>query len=174
VSIETAPEWSFIRGFVNSVDTNDGTSGNFWIWTGGHKNASTGWVWQWGGGTAAAYFAWNSCAPNNPTADDVVIMISPGWPCGASTTSWDDATCDAWDIDDATGVLIEWSADCNADNFVDYGQILDGSLIDEMAMVCLTVVNRDFPVSVVPPMTSTPPESSMVQTLARSSPFGVR
>ena len=131
VSIETAPEWSFIRGFVNSVDTNDGTSGNFWIWTGGHKNASTGWVWQWGGGTAAAYFAWNSCAPNNPTVDEVVIMISPGWPCGASTTSWDDATCDAWDVDDATGVLIEWSADCNADNVVDYGQILDGSLIDE-------------------------------------------
>ena len=131
VSIETAPEWSFIRGFVNSVDTNDGTSGNFWIWTGGHKNASTGWAWQWGGGTAAAYFAWNSCAPNNPTVDEVVIMISPGWPCGASTTSWDDATCDAWDIDDATGVLIEWSADCNADNVVDYGQILDGSLIDE-------------------------------------------
>ena len=130
VSIETAPEWSFIRGFVDSVDTNDGTNGNFWIWTGGHKNASTGWAWQWGEGTTAAYFAWNSCAPNNPKVDEVVIMISPGWPCGASTTSWDDATCDTWDIDGATGVLIEWSADCNNDNIVDYGQILTGHLAD--------------------------------------------
>jgi len=29
------------------------------------------------------------------------------------------------------GLIIEWSADCNGDGIVDYGQILDGTLIDK-------------------------------------------
>ena len=46
-------------------------------------------------------------------------------------TSWNDlpnvVTCGAQPI----SFLVEWSADCNSDGIVDYGQILTGALVDD-------------------------------------------
>ncbi|MAB83366.1 MAG: hypothetical protein CMJ24_08015, partial [Phycisphaerae bacterium] len=42
---------------------------------------------------------------------------------------WHDVGLDSCDV--TRSYLVEWSADCNDDGIVDYGQILDGTLLDE-------------------------------------------
>jgi hypothetical protein len=104
-------------------------SGNA-IWLGGRGkpgdcgNAAS---YQWVTGEEMAFVDWLKGEPN-------------GWPgtteCGLSfhpwftTPQWNDTPIDpAW-----TGpFIIEWSADCNADGIVDYGQILAGELEDANA-----------------------------------------
>ena len=76
-------------------------------------------AWRWSDGTVWTYTNWDMLQPECNT-ETVATMYSSGkWhnylPAGQGVL----------------GAIIEWSADCNADNIVDYGQILDGSLIDE-------------------------------------------
>ncbi len=130
VSMGSEAEWGFVRALVDAADGADGTYGNFWLWTGGYKDAATNWTWRWGDGTSVNYFAWTPCAPNDPETGTLVIMVSPAWPCAAATTSWDDGSSGLWDTANSTGFVAEWSADCNNDGIVDYGQIKRGELPD--------------------------------------------
>ena len=77
-------------------------SGRFESFCGGQPDNS------WGGQSLAVYWA----------------------PSGSPQSCWDDDI--AWtDLTTFTGThLIEWSADCNADSIVDYGQCLNGTLPD--------------------------------------------
>jgi hypothetical protein len=74
--------------------------------------------------------------PNGGTAERFASYIAngEGGGCG-TTTTWNDwvdcgggetTGCDlgVWNL------LVEWSADCNNDGIVDYGQILTGQLAD--------------------------------------------
>ena len=75
--------------------------------------------WQWVSRDAWTYENWNPGEPNGATVGEVVWLErdSGGWNDHAQANS-------------IQGSIIEWSADCNNDNVVDYGQILTGQLID--------------------------------------------
>ena len=78
---------------------------------------STGW--QWVSGDEWNYTNWNAGEPNGATVGEVVWIDSDsgGWNDHAQANS-------------IQGSIIEYSADCNSDGIVDYGQILSGQLID--------------------------------------------
>ena len=81
--------------------------------------------WQWIDGTNWTFSVWNAGVPNNNSGDDLYLCVTPGFLPGG-LDGWDD-----WrEIDFSAGYVVEWSADCNSDGIVDYGQILSGQLID--------------------------------------------
>ena len=126
VCLASEEEWVAVRSYVDQLQLR----GAFWIWTGAFRDHSTAWQWTWSDGTPWTFAAWNICVPNNPPAGFVAAVISPGYPCGSAVTAWDDVTEGSWDVTMTTGCLVEWSADCNNDGIVDYGQCRDGSLPD--------------------------------------------
>jgi len=73
--------------------------------------------WQWITGEAWSYANWSPAEPNNMGPQDTLKMYEDG--------TWDD-TCGC----ELQRYLIEWSADCNGDGQVDFGQILRGQLVD--------------------------------------------
>ena len=94
--------------------------------------------WRWMDGSVASYFNW---------ADDPCQPQPANCFCGTSTCGLNNAgfytgglgapvTGAGWgafaaDMSGAVGgLIIEWSADCNNDGIVDYGQILDGTFPD--------------------------------------------
>ena len=75
-------------------------------------------TWGWVTGETWSYTLW--CG-SEPTGDGPLLQIwTFGNPC------WNDFPGNA-----SRSYLIEWSADCNGDGIVDYGQILDGSFRDD-------------------------------------------
>ena len=76
--------------------------------------------WQWSNGEAWSYSNWNPGEPNNAGNEDY-LLVNPGFP------GWNDITAEQIQF------VIEWSADCNFDGIVDYGQCRDGSLADSNA-----------------------------------------
>lgn len=76
--------------------------------------------WRWVTGEPWDFVNWNTNEPNNvgPVNEDRLQM-------GSDVGTWNDM---------AAGTLrpsiMEWSADCNGDGTVDYGQILSGELAD--------------------------------------------
>jgi len=81
-----------------------------WI---GAERTGAGWGWC----TGEPWTYGSICSPT-PNADRVQLY---------GCTCWNDT----FDGDTLTeSAIIEWSADCNGDGIVDYGQILDGSLSD--------------------------------------------
>jgi hypothetical protein len=89
--------------------------------------------WQWVGGEQLTWDFWGSIScsggpyPNNSgTGGEMGAMLykqNCGW-------VWDDAWPSYYAGELTLMLLIEWSADCNNDNIVDYGQILNGTLPD--------------------------------------------
>jgi len=78
--------------------------------------------WRWVTDEPFAYSNWSASEPNN--------VDTPANFAGAyGNGSWDDTRNDAG-IYCHRGYVIEWSADCNNDGIVDYGQILDGTFPD--------------------------------------------
>ena len=56
---------------------------------------------------------------------DEQSIFGPGWRRGAECFVAEDVT-----IGEGISTILEWSADCNGDGIVDYGQILDGTFAD--------------------------------------------
>jgi hypothetical protein len=89
-------------------------------------------AWAWCDQTPLGYTAWggSNCAagpyPNNDSmAGEMcghLYLRECGW-------VWDDTPV-SWAPIYAIRMLLEWSADCNHDGIVDYGQILQGQLAD--------------------------------------------
>jgi hypothetical protein len=79
--------------------------------------------WYWITGEPFSYTAWMSGAPNGSSGATEPYLHFWRW----SNLGWNDQV-------DCGGLmfscLIEWSADCNNDGIVDYGQILQGQLGD--------------------------------------------
>ncbi|MDG2292669.1 MAG: hypothetical protein P8L37_08405, partial [Phycisphaerales bacterium] len=77
--------------------------------------------WSWIDGSPWTDTNWHSNQPNGGEGYlSVSNQIDEGF-------GWDDHDEDSSDIN---FYLIEWSTDCNDDGIVDYGQILDGTLLD--------------------------------------------
>ena len=90
-------------------------------------------AWKWIDDLPLIWNAWgsNNCSsgpyPNNGGLGGEMGAHLYQRECG---WVWDD-TPPSWFVDQQTLTLIvEWDADCNNDNIVDYGQCLDGSLPD--------------------------------------------
>ena len=106
-------------GFVRSV------AAGRRVYLGGHQpiqntslEPAAGWVWV----TAEpwSYANWEMNEPNN-------LGTTQHWLAMIETGEWDDGDIDASNV---IGFIFEWSADCNNDGIVDYGQCLDGSMWD--------------------------------------------
>jgi ferredoxin len=81
--------------------------------------------WRWTDGTEWSYSNWGPGEPGNPGDVHAEMFISTGSP-----RLW----ADVWDWDSSvSSFVIEWSADCNNDGIVDYGQIRAGELADTNA-----------------------------------------
>jgi len=114
--------------------------------------------WQWVTGEPISFTQWRcfggsiGCAPDDTPCGTRPYRIEDNQAnCGALERNgdWDDLEKGAW-CDGGTRVaIIEWSADCNADGIVDYGQILQGQLADVNAngvpdsCECLSDINDD-------------------------------
>jgi len=77
--------------------------------------------WAWVTGEPWVYQSWAPPAPNEFGPEDFGETYSSG--------GWNDMPATGW----LRKGLIEWSADCNADGLVDYGQIRSGELNDANA-----------------------------------------
>ena len=77
--------------------------------------------WQWVTGEPLAYTNWYPGEPNDnhPQGEDTMDFY-------LETGTWNDTPGIG-----SPRYIIEWSADCNGDGIVDYGQILDGTLEDQ-------------------------------------------
>ena len=144
-SITSAPENAFVLSHATAAAPNYGT---FWI--GGFRTDTsctpacfswtTGEPWgyqNWGPG-GEPFDTWGCWAPNpnycgwtGPGSGLAVEFIT--W--GSYAGKWNDERPDLIGVGGAAGApfVIEWSADCNADGIVDYGQIHAGELDDANA-----------------------------------------
>ncbi|MEC8559098.1 MAG: DUF642 domain-containing protein, partial [Planctomycetota bacterium] len=93
----------------------------------GTEEDSLGWYWVTG--EAWDYTAWDTNQPSGGSSEDCLFMYSLDY---ANASGWHDNVHFACGSDTLQRpYVIEWSADCNGDGIVDYGQILDGTLSDE-------------------------------------------
>ena len=97
--------------------------------------------WRWVDGTPWSFEPWGPGEPGNPGDVHVEMFISIGAP-----GTW----ADVWDFDGSErAYAVEWSADCDSDGIVDYGQILRGERPDANAngvpdgCECFTDLNSD-------------------------------
>ncbi len=122
------------NGFVFNLTLPTGAWQNrFGPWLGGYQPAGSsepGGGWRWVTDEPWSWTGWLSGEPSNSGCsgpEDSLHFINYG-------SVWNDLpgdlgfpnTCDSpnWSF------VIEWSADCNSDNIVDYGQILAGDVAD--------------------------------------------
>ena len=80
--------------------------------------------WTWVTGEPWGYACWNSF---EPSGDGNYVILWSRYSTAISTCM-NDVSCSYFNRGKA---IIEWSADCNDDGIVDYGQILDGTFDDE-------------------------------------------
>ena len=77
--------------------------------------------WHWVTGEEWSYSNWNQGEPNGDPGEVVWMQNIPGYPIG-----WNDCPPTI----DLQASIREWSADCNGDGVVDYGQIQSGEFAD--------------------------------------------
>ena len=118
-------ESDFISAMLQSAG---GSPGFIGLYRGGDPS-----TWLWSDGSGLAWSNWggancfNGPYPNNQHWGGEFIGIVAYRPeCG---WRWDDTPASSLETEGAV-VVLEWSADCNDDGIVDYGQCRDGSLPD--------------------------------------------
>ncbi|MDI9403390.1 MAG: dockerin type I domain-containing protein [Limnohabitans sp.] len=95
-------------------------------WLGATCEGTTWGNWRWVTGEPWVYSAWAGGEPNNGGGQEHYVQMYQG-----QNLSWNDNQLDGRGT--TFSAIIEWSADCNADGIVDYGQILTGELEDTNA-----------------------------------------
>ncbi len=105
-----------------------GVNGGMHCWLGGFQQsgaAEPGGGWYWITGEPWAYTNWLQATgePNNVGGVNEDALQFHG-----SSTGWNDLRSNA-----AEQCICEWSADCDGNGVVDYGEILDGTLADTNA-----------------------------------------
>jgi hypothetical protein len=113
--------------FDFAITSTRALSTSFWVGNAGPWIGLTrlgGYEWRWLDGTACMFDRWESGQPNNGA--DVVALLWSGSNPPSPHPLVHDHTNERW----SKSFLVEWSADCNSDGIVDYGQILQGQLVD--------------------------------------------
>ena len=132
-TITDAAEHGFIGGYASKFPNGWSAGLGFGPVLGGRQTNPNGGPsidWYWITGEPWEFTAWGNGEPNDHGAcgpggdEDFLAFITP--------TAWNDAQdlvqCSwGWMV---PSYIIEWSADCNADGLVDYGQLLAGDLDD--------------------------------------------
>ena len=96
-------------------------------WIGGMRTA-TGW--EWSDGSLWEYTAWDCANPSNSGGYEDRVHYAINGSCSAlPIATWNDAFSGGIGSG-GLAFITEWSADCNNDGIVDYGQILLGQLSD--------------------------------------------
>jgi hypothetical protein len=87
--------------------------------------------WQWVTGEPVSFTSWHPGEPWEGSPNDFVRFFHYTTPLSPAPL-WDNYLSgeDLQDISTPTSFIVEWSADCNSDGIVDYGQCHDGSLAD--------------------------------------------
>ncbi|MCP4893634.1 MAG: hypothetical protein GY911_07440, partial [Actinomycetales bacterium] len=80
--------------------------------------------WAWVTGEPFGFTDWNFGEPDNGGGESTEQRMA--FYFADASGGWNDINGDGTDP-----YIVEWSADCNGDGIVDYGQILDGSVVDE-------------------------------------------
>jgi len=129
VTIADPAENAFIASLAASAGTEIALIGLFQD-VNSDEYTEPGGGWTWVSGDIAPYVNWAGGEPNNVGGENFAVM----WPTPNSNDP-DGVWNDTYDCYPSLNrdLVMEWSADCNDDGIVDYGQIVDGSLIDENA-----------------------------------------
>jgi hypothetical protein len=128
--------------FVSAVAANQtgwrGTGDFHGPWLGGFQDRSAqdyqepGGGWRWVTGETWRFTAWGDGLPNN--AGDQGYLHLYSLQVGEPGSQWDDIeenfVYPPIDGPLVVASIVEWSADCNSDGIVDYGQILTRQLAD--------------------------------------------
>jgi hypothetical protein len=126
VSIGSADESAWVFGVVASRAELWTLSTPFALgpWIGARRVSGQ---WNWDDGTKWNHTDWLTNEPND-TGDYAHYYNSTLNPGGSVTirNTWNDN----YDTNVTKSLVIEWSADCNGDGIVDYGQCHDGTLAD--------------------------------------------
>ena len=127
------------NAFVLSLLSTIGPGEAFGVWIGLYR-ATIGSTWHWTDGTPLDWSGWggSECAsgpyPNDEHhAGELGTMIyrqNCGLVWDDTPTSWITDPPGWWVSSTNMRLLIEWSADCNNDGLVDFGQIRSGELSD--------------------------------------------
>ncbi|MCH2141136.1 MAG: hypothetical protein MK100_08910, partial [Phycisphaerales bacterium] len=138
-SINSLEENEFVFGLV-------GGDSSLWFeyngvypgpWLGGFQDVDSpeysepdgGWRWVDGTSFDGAYQAWKNNEPSNDCngflGENYLNYIGVGSPA----MTWNDLADECHG--GVLGYVVEYSADCNGDGIVDYGQILDGTFSDD-------------------------------------------
>jgi len=123
VSITSQQENAFVGSLAPYVGSNV-----FGAWAGGYQTDTTcgsGCAWAWVTGEPWSYSNWwgGTGEPNDASGNESLLEIF----VYQESNYWNDAPdSDAYQ----RRFVVEWSADCNNDGIVDYGQCRDGSLPD--------------------------------------------
>ena len=122
-TITSTSESAFLQQFANRV-----TNPSFGVWAGGQQigdpcGAACGWAWVTG--EDWAFVNWAPGEPNDADGieDRLEVMLT-------ASGRWNDNDSDSSPGGHDRQWLTEWSADCNGDGIVDYGQCRDGTLPD--------------------------------------------
>ncbi len=137
-TLTSEPEQSFVAGYLLSIPGHGESAVRRWgPWIGARQFPTPrspephgGWTWvtqeEWD------FEFWWSGNPNNQcseTGQEENFLSVGGWYVGGGGV-WNDLPEIGCDNDPVVSALLEWSADCNDDGIVDYGQCSDGSLPD--------------------------------------------
>ena len=124
VSITSNSENAWIHALAVQTPGAWGSNGHpFWTfgpWIGASKLQASG-PWRWVSSESWNYAAWYSGQPDSNQPSVACFGCS-----GSPQAAWSDEEHDA----PVRSYVVEWSTDCNNDNIVDYGQILNGQLTD--------------------------------------------
>jgi hypothetical protein len=120
-TLTTAAEDAWVRAQIVASANIPALQGGPWI---GAMCEGENWgAWRWITGETWDYSAWAGSEPNNGGGREYYVQMYQG-----QNMAWNDNQEDG--RSSTFSAVIEWSADCNNDNIVDYGQILNGQLAD--------------------------------------------
>jgi hypothetical protein len=130
----SSAEHDFIAGQLVARD--EAWAGRWGPWIGGEFADG---AWRWVTGESWRFDAWYPGEPNGFGVENRLHYVAngDGGGCGRTTTWNDWVDCVRFEPEGCdTGVytyIVEWSADCNNDGLVDFGQIRAGELADSNA-----------------------------------------
>lgn len=106
-----------------------GNAGGPWIGGFQPSDASPAAPWRWVTGEPWTWTGWAPGEPNNGFDPGNLVTALLGYPpLNQSYRGWADAWPSALPL--LVSCIVEWSADCNGDGVVDYGQLRAGDLAD--------------------------------------------